>query len=162
MSALGSTRRPTSSLLFGMGTELLQAMVNLSCQKRTLVAPLPSSIRQRHSINNARLSFPAHNAKRITSEQSSNGSQSELCKIMYYDYNCISDKRMEIMANTLACEICTLPFGYVGLTQDTTKPTIEDLLPLMSQIQRTLNASTRFWDTVAISSLCSLKLQKSV
>jgi hypothetical protein len=85
----------------------------------------------------------------------------------------VSNQRMETLANTFGCVSGSMPFAYLGLPLGTTKPTIEDLTPLMSQVEQRLNVSARFLGysgklelvNSVLSSLmnyymCSLKLQK--
>jgi hypothetical protein len=97
-----------------------------------------------------------------------------------YNKSCIlpinvSDQRMEFLAAQFGCVIGTLPFTYLGLPLGTTKPTIEDFTPLMSQIERRLNASARFLNyggrlelvnsvlaSLTTYQMCSIKLQKTV
>jgi hypothetical protein len=68
-----------------------------------------------------------------------------------------------------------LPFTYLGLPLGTTKPTVEDLSPLVGLVERRLNASARFLgyggrlefvksvlSTLPTFFMCSLKLQKTI
>ena len=56
----------------------------------------------------------------------------------------ISADRLHALADTFGCSVGSLPFAYLGLPLGTTRPTMHDLTPLMSQIERRLNASARF------------------
>jgi hypothetical protein len=40
----------------------------------------------------------------------------------------------------------SLPFAYLGLPLGTSRPTIQDLSPIVDQMERRLNASARFLD----------------
>jgi hypothetical protein len=42
--------------------------------------------------------------------------------------------------------LISLPFTYLGLPRGTTRPTIQDLTPIVDQIERRLNASACFLD----------------
>jgi hypothetical protein len=68
-----------------------------------------------------------------------------------------------------------LPFTYLGLPLGTTKPTVEDLSPLVGLVEKRLNASARFLgyggrlefvksvlSTLPTFFMCSLKLQKTI
>jgi hypothetical protein len=87
----------------------------------------------------------------------------------------VSADRLEILAATFGCAIGALPFTYLGLPLGTTKPTIQDMSPLVSLVERRMNASARFLNyggrlqfvRSVLSSLpnffmCSLKIQKTI
>jgi hypothetical protein len=69
----------------------------------------------------------------------------------------------------------SLPFTYLGLPLGTTRPTIQDLTPIVDHIERRLNASARFLDyggrlqlinyvlsTLPNHYLSSLKIHKTI
>lgn len=79
------------------------------------------------------------------------------------------------MATTFGCSTGSLPFTYLGLPLGTSKPTIQDMSPLVGLVKRRLNASARFLgyggrldffksvlSTLPSFFMCSLKIQKSV
>jgi hypothetical protein len=87
----------------------------------------------------------------------------------------VSADRLEILAATFGCAIGALPFTYLGLPLGTTKPTIQDMSPLVSLVERRMNASARFLNyggrlqfvRSVLSSLpnffmCSLKIQNTI
>jgi hypothetical protein len=87
----------------------------------------------------------------------------------------ISEIKLHEMASILGCSVGVLPFTYLGLPLGTTKPTIHDMSPLVSLVERRLNASARFLNYggrlqfvhSVLSSLpnfymCSLKVQKTI
>ena len=51
---------------------------------------------------------------------------------------------MAILASHFGCQIATMPFTYLGLPMGTTKPTMEDLTPLMDKVERRLSAFSTF------------------
>jgi hypothetical protein len=51
---------------------------------------------------------------------------------------------MQILASTLGCQICTMPFPYLGLPLGTTKPTIQESMPMLSRIEIRLMGNTPF------------------
>jgi hypothetical protein len=74
-----------------------------------------------------------------------------------------------------SADLIALPFTYLGLPVGTTRPTIQDLSPLVDRIERQLNATARFLPyggrlllvNSVLSSLpthymCSLKIHKTV
>jgi hypothetical protein len=83
--------------------------------------------------------------------------------------------QLHMLANTFGCKVGTLPFAYLGLPLGTTRPSVQDLTPIVDQIERRLNASARFLDyggrlqlvNSVLSSLpnhylSSLKVHKSI
>jgi hypothetical protein len=58
----------------------------------------------------------------------------------------VDDYQLHLLANIFGCSVGTLPFAYLGLPLDTTRPTVKDLTPIVDQIERRLNASSRFLD----------------
>jgi hypothetical protein len=58
----------------------------------------------------------------------------------------IDDYHLQMLANTFGCSVGTLPFAYLGLPLGTTRPNIQDLTPIVDQLERRLNASARFLD----------------
>jgi hypothetical protein len=86
----------------------------------------------------------------------------------------ISEERLNELADIFGCAIGVLPFTYLGLPLGTTKPTIHDMSPLVSLVERRMSASARFLNyggrlqfvRSMLSSLpnfyiCSLKVQKA-
>jgi hypothetical protein len=95
-------------------------------------------------------------------------------KSSLYSLN-ISDQHLALLADTFSCSIGQLPFTYLGLPLGTTKPTVEDLSPLVGLVEKRLNASARFLgyggrlefvksvlSTLPTFFMCSLKLQKTI
>jgi hypothetical protein len=87
----------------------------------------------------------------------------------------VDDYYLHFLANTFGCSVGSLPFTYLGLPLGTTKPTVQDLSPLVGLVERRMNASARFLNyggrlqfvQSVISSLpnfyiCSLKVQKAI
>jgi hypothetical protein len=58
----------------------------------------------------------------------------------------IDEHHLQMLANTFGCAVGKLTSAYLGLPLGTTKPTIQDLTPIVDQIERRLNASARFLD----------------
>jgi hypothetical protein len=45
-------------------------------------------------------------------------------------------KKMNILAGTLGCLVETMSFTYLGLPLDTTKPIVQDFLPVLSRVEK--------------------------
>lgn len=52
----------------------------------------------------------------------------------------VEQSKIQILASTFGCQIGSMPFTYLGLPMGTTKPRIDDLSPMMDQIERRLSA----------------------
>ena len=52
----------------------------------------------------------------------------------------VPDATLSTLALTFGCQIASMPFSYLGLPMGTTKPTMEDLTPLMDIVERCLSA----------------------
>jgi hypothetical protein len=87
----------------------------------------------------------------------------------------IDDQHLHMLANTFGCAIRPLPFTYLGLPLDTTRPTVQDLTPVVDHIERQLNASVRFLyyggrltlvysvlSSLPTHFICSLKVHKRI
>jgi hypothetical protein len=48
------------------------------------------------------------------------------------------------LASTFGCQLGTLPFKYLGLPLGTTKPRIDDCMPLMDRIEKRLTSISSF------------------
>jgi hypothetical protein len=87
----------------------------------------------------------------------------------------VTDERLQELADIFGCVVGRLPFTYLGLPLGITKPTIQDLSPLVGLVERRMNASARFLgyggrlefvrsvlSTLPMFYLSSLKIQKAV
>jgi hypothetical protein len=87
----------------------------------------------------------------------------------------LTDQRLQELADTFGCVVGRLLFSYLGLSLGTTKPTIQDLSPLVGLVEHTMNASARFLgyggrleflryvlSTLPMFYLSSIKIQKAV
>ena len=174
---------PLSPLLFVMVSELLQAMVNKLFHDGVLHAPLniPNAdfpivqyandtllIMQSCPVQLAALKIILEDFAQAT------GLRVNYAKSALMSVN-ISDVLLQSLADVFGCSIGKLPFTYLGLPMGTTKPTIQDLSPLVGLVERRLNASARFLgyggrlefvrsvlSTLPTFYMCSLKLQKAI
>jgi hypothetical protein len=56
----------------------------------------------------------------------------------------IDEQNLAHLANVFGCATGSLPFTYLGLPLGTTRPSVQDLSPIVDQVERRLNASARF------------------
>jgi hypothetical protein len=164
-------------------SELLQAMVNLLCTEGILKAPLniPNTdfpiiqyaddtllIMQACPIQLAALKVVLDDFAQATGLRV-NYSKSAMMSIN------IPGELLSSLAVSFGCQMGSLPFTYLGLPMGTTKPTIQDLSPLVGLVERRLNASARFLNyggrlefvksvlsTLPTFFMSSLKLQKGI
>lgn len=174
---------PFSPLLFVSVAELLQIMVNQLFQNGILSAPLniPNTdfpivqyaddtllILRACPVQLAALKVLLETFAQATGLRV-NYSKSSLLPVN------VTHEQMEELAAVFGCAIGTLPFTYLGLPLGITKPTIQDLTPLVGLVERRLNSSARFlgyggrleFVRSVLSSLpnffmCSLKIQKAI
>jgi hypothetical protein len=55
----------------------------------------------------------------------------------------VDAEKMKILARTLSCNICSLPFTYLGFPVGIVQPNIQDGLPLIFRVQKRLCSITR-------------------
>jgi hypothetical protein len=143
---------PLSPLLFVAVSELLQAMVNILFREGTIHAPLhiPNTdfpiiqyaddtllIMQACPMQLAALKETLETFAQAT------GLRVNYAKSALMSIN-VSEELLASLATSFGCQVGTLPFTYLGLPMGTTKPTIQDLSPLVGLVERRLNASARF------------------
>jgi hypothetical protein len=56
----------------------------------------------------------------------------------------ITKEQLQHLANVFECQPGSLPFTYLGLPLGTTKPIIEDFLPLVQRVERRLLSPSAF------------------
>jgi hypothetical protein len=56
----------------------------------------------------------------------------------------LAPKRLTHLAATFNCQVGSLPFTYLGLPLSDSKPTIQEYLPLVHQVERRLISTTMF------------------
>jgi hypothetical protein len=79
------------------------------------------------------------------------------------------------IADLIGCQVATMPFTYLGLPLGTTKPTVEELMPLVDRIERKDSASFMFMSysgsvtlinslltSIASFSMCFLQLNPKI
>jgi hypothetical protein len=75
------------------------------------------------------------------------------------------------IAGTLGCKVASMPFTYLGLPLGTTKPSVQDLMPLVDRIERRVSATFMLMSysgrvslinslltSIATFSMCSIQL----
>jgi hypothetical protein len=48
----------------------------------------------------------------------------------------VESEKMEELVSVLGCQVGSMPFTYLGLPLGTTRPSVQDFLPLLNRIER--------------------------
>ena len=143
---------PLSPLLYVGTADLLQTMVNNQFRQGNLVAPINIPNHDFPIIQYADDTLLIMEAcpvqvtlvkSLINAFADATGLSVNFQKSSLVPINC-DDSLATQLANILQCQQGTMPFTYLGLPLGTTKPTVNDLSPLVDSIERRLNACSRF------------------
>jgi hypothetical protein len=174
---------PLSPLLFVGVSDLLQGMVNQLFNSGVLHAPLNIPNNDfpivQYADDTLLILQACPNqlaALKITLEDfaTATGLRVNYAKSCLVSVN-TPDATLQNLAQAFGCSMGSLPFTYLGLPLGITKPTVQNMAPLVSLVERRLNASARFlgyggrleFVRSVLSSLpsffmCSLKVQKTI
>lgn len=146
---------PLSPLLFVSVGDLLQNVVNKTCEGGLLHAPITQPTSEDYPIiqytDDTIVVMPACEDQLRTMQEiltayaRSTGLKINFSKSQLTPIN-IFDEETASLAAILDCQVGTMPFTYLGLPMGTTRPTVEDLMPLVTSIERRLT-STAIWLT---------------
>ena len=56
----------------------------------------------------------------------------------------LSNEEALVLAQVMECQMASMPFTYLGLPMDTTRPTIKDMAPLVDRVGRRLSYVVSF------------------
>lgn len=144
---------PLSPLLFVLAADLLQSIINKSKDMGFLKLPIPLSSSADFPIvqyaddtliimeGDARQLFFLKSI--LQSFLDSTGLKVNYNKSFLVPIN-ISEARATHLVNTLGCSVGSLPFTYLGLPLGTSRPKIDDYLPLINKCERRLVATSTF------------------
>lgn len=138
---------PLSPLLFVLATDLLQSMINQACSSGTHIHPLgpsfggdfpivqyddgtliimPAEVEQLHHLHVILGEFASSTELKV------NFSKSSLWLIN------VDDSKAGSLATAIGCRVGTMPFSYLGLPVGTTRPSVQEYMSMMNQIERRL------------------------
>jgi hypothetical protein len=135
------------SPLFVLAVDLLQSLVNEVLQRNLIALPLSLSYGQSYPIvqyaDDTLLIMPA-DAKQLfflkcllQTLAISTSLKVNFHKSFIVPINMDAEKT-NILAGTLGCLVQSMPFTYLGLPLGTTKPMVQDFMPVLSQIEKRL------------------------
>jgi hypothetical protein len=139
---------PLSPLLFVLAAELLQIIINIAAAMNLLTPPVPQPTEDFPIIlyaDDTLLILQADSRQLVflkallNSFADSTGLKVNYRKSQMLPMN-VSQEKMVHLSNTFGCEIETMPFTYLGLPMGTTKPKMDDLVPMMDRVERRLSA----------------------
>jgi hypothetical protein len=175
---------PLSPLLFVLAADLLQYIINRAASEGNLQHPLSDSFDGYFPIvqyaDDTLLFLPVEESQILYLKQvlhqfaSSTGLKVNFSKSFLVPIN-VSDDRASSLVASFECQVGSMPFTYLGLPLGTTRPSVQDFLPLISRIERRLMGLNTFLSYAGrlvlmnsvLSSLptfylCTLKLPISV
>lgn len=175
---------PLSPLLFVLGAELLQAILNRAMIIGLLTKPI---------IDQGGGDFPVVQYADDTLVFLKASQRELFClkallntfaqdtglKINYHKSNIyplnVPEENIENFSLLLGCKVGTMPFTYLGLPMGSTRPRVVDMAPLVDRVERRLTASASFLpyggrltlinsvlSAIPTYYMCSLKLPKTV
>jgi hypothetical protein len=138
---------PLSPLLFVATAELLQVAINKAWNDGIINLPIDESFGQSFPIlqyaDDTLLILPADPTQLGNLKDTLHKfTMSTGLKVNYHKSSMvpinISHERCQELANGFGCKTESLPFTYLGLPMGTTKPKVEDLMPMICKIDKRL------------------------
>ena len=141
---------PLSPLIFVLAADLLQSAINKAFRENFLSAPIPQNFGMDYPViqyaDDTILVMPACPQQlTIMKDILNTYAASTGLQINYHKSSMIPMNTSDSLAHSLAlilqCSIGQLPFTYLGLPMGTTKPTVQDLMPLVCRIERNMSGN---------------------
>ena len=141
---------PLSPLIFVLAADLLQAAINDAFQRNLIRLPFHSTNQKEYPViqyaDDTILVIPACMQQAqviktiLTDYASSVGLRINFHKSTLIPINCGAEKSQEI-ANIFGCVVGKMPFTHLGLPLGTTRPSVQELMPLVFSLERRLSAT---------------------
>jgi hypothetical protein len=143
---------PLSPLLFVLGAELLQYIVNDLKDRGLINLPLAVGDGDFPIVQYADdtlLIMESDSAQLSALKQALHDFGASTGLSVNFHKSCmlpinISDSEVQALADEFGCVVGAFPFTYLGLPMGTTRPRMCDLLPLVTKLERKLTASSCF------------------
>ena len=129
-----------------MAADLLQCIVNKAFRDGLLKAPLPIDGIDFPIIQYADdtlIVMPAEESQLIELQHllgefaDSTGLKVNFSKSLMLPIN-VDDSKTQLLATTIGCKVGSMPFNYMGLPVGTTRPAVQEFLPMLNRIERQL------------------------
>jgi hypothetical protein len=139
---------PLSPLLFVTTAELLQIIVNQAWHEGHISLPIDESFGQPYPIlqyaDDTLLIMPADaNQLNYLKDILQKFTLSTGLKINFHKSSMvpinITGQRCQELANVFGCKCESLPFTYLGLPMGTTRPRVDDLVPMITKVDKRLS-----------------------
>ena len=175
---------PLSPLIFVLAADLLQAVINDAFAQGHIQLPFPCATQKDYPViqyaDDTILVLPACETQAATIKQFlSDYATSIGLKINFQKSTLIPINCDESLGNSIAqifvCMTGKMPFTYLGLPLGTTRPSVQDLMPLVCKVERRLTATLNMISygaklslvnsvitSLTIFALCTLKLPISI
>lgn len=141
---------PLSPLLFVLGADLLQSIINKAYSKGVLSMPVPTPNNDFPIIQytDDTLLFLSSSSKELfclkailNTFAASTGLKINFNKSSMIPLN-VDTEKVEHLSMLFGCSVGNLPFTYLGLPLGTTRPKVIDFAPLVDRVERRLSATT--------------------
>lgn len=138
---------PLYPLLFFLATDLLQSMINEAYRRNLLMHPIHNNFVGDYPIvqytDDTLIIMPGDAVQLMTLKgllrtfADSTGLKVNYDKSSLVPLNMDHDRALHLAA-TMGCQVGTMPFTYLGLPLGTTKPTVNEFLPILTRIEKRL------------------------
>jgi retron-type reverse transcriptase len=141
---------PLSPLIFVSAADLLQSAINKAFREGLLKAPFTPDYGMDYPIvqyaDDTLIIMPAEQDQvRVMKGILERYANSTGLKINFHKSSMIpinlADIDAQRIAKLIGCNIAVMPFTYLGLPLGTTKPSVQDLMPLVDRIERRVSAT---------------------
>jgi retron-type reverse transcriptase len=175
---------PLSPLIFVLAADLLQSAINKAFREGLLKAPFTPDYGMDYPIvqyaDDTLIIMPAEQDQvRVMKEILERYANSTGLKINFHKSSMIPINLSNINAQRIApligCNIASMPFTYLALPLGTTKPSVQDLMPLVDRIERRVSATFMLMSysgkvslinslltSIATFTMCSIQLHPKI
>ena len=136
---------PLSPLLFVLAADLLQTIVYDDCTRGLLLHPLGSEFGGDYPIvqyaDDTLIIMPAeadqllHLQNLLETFATSTGLKVNFSKSSLLPIN-VDDEKATLLAETIGCKVGSMPFTYLGLPVGTTRPSVQEYMPMLNRIEK--------------------------
>jgi hypothetical protein len=141
---------PLSPLIFVLAVDLLQSAINKEFRQSLLKAPFSPDFGADFPIiqyvDDTLIIMPSDTEQiRIMKEILEQYALSTGLKINFHKSSLVpinlSENSAISIVDSVGCKVASMPFAYLGLPLGTTKPSVQDLMPLVDRIERRVSAT---------------------